>query len=167
LLYFTYLLNIDALCLSCFFAKYKSFLINVVNNNINNITNNVSVMMNNVKPKLFIFNHHSNGPLPTILWTNCVHSAHNIGNNQLTPMAMRRPFLILASNCTRFGPNSDCTINVIATNVDELNSKTAASVELISPCQSCKLKKTHKKKMWINYKVMLFLFDINFFRYYI
>lgn len=136
----THLFNIDALCLSCFFAKYNSFWNNVNISKQKSKTNSNSITTNNTKPRLLTSNHHLLGQSPITVYISCSATVYNIGSNQLIPITPRIPEV----KCI-FGlflvSNSDCIIRVIPIRVDVPNNNKPAKLELIIPCQFWKQKK--------------------------
>ena len=131
----THLFCTDAVCLSCFLIKYKSFRNNVKNNKQNNITNSISIMTNSTKPTLLTAIHHLTGHWPIMVYTIGVVVVYKIGINQLSPMTPRRPDDKLAVGLF-LGPNSESTINMMPINVDEPNKSSPPRLELMMPCQS-------------------------------
>lgn len=87
----TYRLNIVALCLSCFFAKYKSLRNSVKNSKQKSITNSSSMMTNKTKPKLCTSSHQLAGRRPVTVYTSGPATAYRIGKNQLKAIAPRIP----------------------------------------------------------------------------
>lgn len=132
--YATHLFNIDALCLSCFFAKYNSFWNNVNISKQNSKTNSNSITTNNTKPRLLTSNHQFLGQSPITVYISGNATAYKIGSNQLMPIMPRIPGV----KCI-FGlflvSNSDCIIRVIPIRVDVPSSNKPAKLELIIPCQ--------------------------------
>lgn len=107
----------------------------VKNSKQNSITNSSSITTNNIKPKLRVSSHQFFGQWPITVYTSGDETAYRIGRNQLKPMAPRMPVAKFAVGHFRV-PNSDWTINVIPTRVDEPSSNNPARLELTMPCQS-------------------------------